>query len=76
MIGGPQYITVGSQQAVTIPVVGGMQGHMPPIGHVVQVRFIFFMYVTKCIKLHLHPFDDITLYVNAYMSLQFPLGVL
>ncbi|XP_042857537.1 zinc finger protein 184-like [Penaeus japonicus] len=37
MIGGPQYITVGGQQAVTIPVVGGMQGHMPPIGHVVQV---------------------------------------
>lgn len=61
MIGGPQYITVGSQQAVTIPVVGGMQGHMPPIGHVVQVGIFLHICVTKCI----HPFDDITIYVNA-----------
>nr|XP_053627439.1 zinc finger protein 502-like [Cherax quadricarinatus] len=37
LVGAPQYITVGGQQAVTIPVVGGMQAHIPPIGHVVQV---------------------------------------
>lgn len=48
MIGGPQYITVGSQQAVTIPVVGGMQGHMPPIGHVVQVGIFLHM----CYKMY------------------------
>ncbi|XP_071515273.1 uncharacterized protein [Panulirus ornatus] len=37
MVSGPQFITMSGQQAVTIPVVGGMQGHIPPIGHVLQV---------------------------------------
>ena len=37
MVGGGQYITMSGQQAVTIPVVGSVQGHIPSIGHVVQV---------------------------------------
>lgn len=37
MVGGGQYITMNGQQAVTIPVMGSVQGHIPSIGHVVQV---------------------------------------
>ncbi|XP_066971034.1 zinc finger protein 728-like isoform X1 [Macrobrachium rosenbergii] len=37
MVSTPQYITVNGQQTVTIPVMGSMQGHIPSIGHVVQV---------------------------------------
>ncbi|XP_063864441.1 zinc finger protein 62-like isoform X1 [Scylla paramamosain] len=37
MVGGGQYITMSGQQTVTIPVVGSVQGHIPSIGHVVQV---------------------------------------
>lgn len=38
MVSSGQYITMSGQQAVTIPVVGSVQGHIPSIGHVVQVR--------------------------------------
>ncbi|XP_050686799.1 zinc finger protein 678-like isoform X2 [Eriocheir sinensis] len=37
MVSSGQYITMSGQQAVTIPVVGSVQGHIPSIGHVVQV---------------------------------------
>ncbi|XP_045583133.1 zinc finger protein 813 isoform X2 [Procambarus clarkii] len=37
LVGAAQYITVSGQPAVTIPVVGSIQGHIPPLGHVVQV---------------------------------------
>lgn len=39
MVSSGQYITMSGQQAVTIPVVGSVQGHIPSIGHVVQVRW-------------------------------------
>lgn len=37
LVSGTQYITMSGQPTVTIPVVGGMQAHLPAISHVVQV---------------------------------------
>lgn len=47
MVGSGQYIAMSGQQAVTIPVVGSVQGHIPSIGHVVQVRLY------TCMKMYI-----------------------